>query len=232
MGGTSPLTKNTPGPSPWYLRLPVAPSVAGFRWSQQDGGISVLEGPNGPVAALSFYNYVQALDSSTLLIRYQEPAAPGSATGPVRLVVIEPSRLAPIIVNPNDLDWRKPESHLRLGGRPLAEVSLATTQIEEDLPLEFPEPLGRIDELLILCDSSAISTSGPNLALLVAQPSTHRYHLYPQDWFNSANLDWGYQWITRIARNPETGRIHGEGIRLPPFVLDETLRGLAEPWKP
>jgi hypothetical protein len=81
---------------------------------------------------------------------------------------------------------------------------------------------------LILCHSSAIEESPrgerSNLALLVAKPRTGIYELYPQDWFNSAGLDYGYQWVTRVARDPKSGRIHGEGFRIRPFVLDDTLR--------
>jgi len=71
-----------------------------------------------------------------------------------------------------------------------------------------------------------------DLALLVAHPRTSSYRLYSQDWFNSLDLDFGYQWVTRVARHPETGRVHGDGIRIHPFVLDDLLRGLAEKWAP
>ena len=80
---------------------------------------------------------------------------------------------------------------------------------------------------MILCHSSAVEATPTselnNLALLVARLSAGTYELFPQDWFNSANLD-GYQWVTRVARDPQTGRIHGDGIRISPFVLDDTLR--------
>jgi len=79
-----------------------------------------------------------------------------------------------------------------------------------------------------LCHSSAVEESPPvdrsNLALLVAHPREGTYELFPQDWFNSARLDYGYQGVTRVARDPRTGRIHGEGTRISPFVLDDTLQ--------
>jgi hypothetical protein len=45
--------------------------------------------------------------------------------------------------------------------------------------------------------------------------------VFPQDWFNESNYDFGYQWITRVERRPD-GRIVGDGIRLGSFELDET----------
>jgi hypothetical protein len=51
--------------------------------------------------------------------------------------------------------------------------------------------------------------------------------VYPQDWFNQANLNYSSQWVTRVATEPATGRILGEGVRIQPFVLDATYRRLA-----
>ena len=39
-------------------------------------------------------------------------------------------------------------------------------------------------------------------------------------------VDLGYQWVTRVAGEQVTGCIHGDGIRISPFTLDETLRNL------
>lgn len=50
----------------------------------------------------------------------------------------------------------------------------------------------------------------------------------PQDWFNQGPYDFGYQWITRMARLPDVGEIVGEGIRLGVFRLDSPCRQIAE----
>jgi hypothetical protein len=79
-----------------------------------------------------------------------------------------------------------------------------------------------------LCHSSGVDDSSvadrSNLALLVARPSDGSYQLFPQDWFNHAGLDYSYQGVTRVARDRATGWIHGEGTRIDPFILDDTLR--------
>ncbi|RZJ98248.1 MAG: hypothetical protein EOO46_25125 [Flavobacterium sp.] len=50
--------------------------------------------------------------------------------------------------------------------------------------------------------------------------------LFPQDWFNKSNADFGYQWLTRVIRNPKNNSIIGQGIRIDNFELDETNKEL------
>jgi hypothetical protein len=52
----------------------------------------------------------------------------------------------------------------------------------------------------------------------------------PQDWFSDGEFDFGYPWVTRIARDPETGRLVGEGIRMGFFRLDASNRAV-ERWE-
>jgi hypothetical protein len=180
------------------------------------------------VAVLGFYNYVMKMDSSTLLIWNQRGGTELEGTQPVDLVVIRPSLLSTfgggLAKETQQMD--ETGARLALSDPPAASISLKTGVIGADVRFTFPKELEAIEELLILCHSSAISVQGDtnaNLALLVAQPKQSTIRLYPQDWFNSANLDFGYQWVTRVARNPETGRVHGEGFRIDPFELDDTL---------
>jgi hypothetical protein len=51
----------------------------------------------------------------------------------------------------------------------------------------------------------------------------------PQNWFTANKFDIGYQWITRVSRDPATGRIIGGGIRIGSFELTENGMGL-ERW--
>ncbi len=172
-----------------------------------------------------------ALDESTLLVWNQAAGSTEvSPTAPVRLLVIEPNRLGPLDSDLNSLFERMnaQKGFIALGGSATAEMSFSTRNVDEELKAEFPEVFWPIDELLILCHSSGIATEhgSADLALLAAHPRRSRYWLYPQDWFNTGGLDYGYQWVTRVARNPQTGHIHGEGIRIEPFILDDSLRGL------
>jgi hypothetical protein len=168
------------------------------------------------------------LDSSTLLIWNQGPQAK------VHLHVIRPNLLPPFEDNLETeiVRMEKAGARLALPDTPVASMNLNTSVIDECMSAAFPAELQNIDELLVLCTSSAIAIRGAtkaSLALLVAKPKQSSYQLYPQDWFNSADLDFGYQWVTRVARDPQTGRVRGEGFRINPFELDDTLRNAVNP---
>jgi hypothetical protein len=238
------LFDHAPGPSPWYL-VPntswytgtYSPTVDGYCWQSAElnhpaaGGKTLLFGADGPVAVLNRYNYVMALNESMLLIWNQARRTTDvSPTLPVRLFVIEPGQLRPLHNDLNSIYERMntQSEFLAVGGNASQEICLSTTNVNEDLNAQFPPQFQSIDELLILCHSSGIPSNRGlvDLALLVAHPRLSHYRLYPQDWFNDSEMDFGYQWVTRIARNPETGFVHGEGFRIAPFILDDSLREL------
>ena len=216
-----------PGPTPWYVDTSTQP-LPGFAWqSAGDSGKILLVGRNGPVAILNFYNYVMALDQSSLLIWHQE-AGDGISPGPVRLLIIRPALLKAL----EDLDSKLeamsrtgPGPKVIMGGDPCAEIRLPTVGTNDGRRIVFPDQLQSIDELLILCQTAPALNQ---LALLVANPKRSFYRLYPQDWFNHSDVDFGYQWVTRVARDPVTKQVHGDGIRIAPFVLADSLRQLSE----
>jgi hypothetical protein len=45
--------------------------------------------------------------------------------------------------------------------------------------------------------------------------------------FNMRDFDCDYHWVTRVTRDPATGKIHVEGFRIAPFVLGDTLQNLS-----
>jgi hypothetical protein len=91
--------------------------------------------------------------------------------------------------------------------------------------LEFLEPFSDLPELLILAEGlygrALVTSPGSRLAIFVIRPSDKSVTVIPQDWFNQGDYDFGYQWPTRVARDPESGRIFGEGIRIGAFRLNE-----------
>ena len=225
--------ENAPGPSPWYLRRPGA-RIPGFEWidagqSSHTAGLIVLSSAHGNLLILDFQNYVVPLDPDTLLVWHQRPV-PTGPTAPVCLRVFRIAELPPIEGDLEELgaSMRRANASFAASTDPLCECDIPTTVVSQRITQRFPEPLSRCQELLILCHSSGVDDSSvadrSNLALLVAHPSDGRYQLFPQDWFNHAGLDYSYQGVTRVARDPATGRIHGEGVRIDPFVLDDTLR--------
>lgn len=229
------LFDDVPGPTPWYVR-PGTPTVEGFAWQQKQGlawkdatepfqtrGKTLLVGQSGIVAVFDFYNWIMRLDESTL-IAWNQGRSPL-----VHLVVFRPSLLPSFETDLENVERRMSASAsmMELAGQPLGVCRLSTVTVDADVKAEFPPELQCIDELLILCHSPAIrSLPGmkADLALLIAKPKDGVIRLYPQDWFNSADFDLGYQWVTRVVRHPKTRRIHGEGFRIAPFELDDGHR--------
>jgi len=64
--------------------------------------------------------------------------------------------------------------------------------------------------------------TAPMYSIYIWCPGTGRVQALHQKWFAEATFDPGYEWITRVARNPNTGRLVGDGIRISPFELDHT----------
>lgn len=227
------LLARAPGPTPWYLQS--APAVPGFAWARagesgDTAGAVVLRTHGEVVLVLDFHNYVLLIEPDTLLVWHQPYDESSVATLPVVLRTFALGGLRPMTGDLAELcrEMRRSKAPFASSDPPAWQVSVSTTVAGRRQDLSLPEPLRSVAELLILCHSSAVKTGPPpdrsNLALMVISPRDGWYELFPQDWFNSAGLDYGYQWVTRVARDPRTGRIHGEGIRIDPFVLDETLR--------
>ena len=80
--------------------------------------------------------------------------------------------------------------------------------------------MNEISELLFFVQAKEVQ-------LWCLQPRDGVLDMLPQDWFNAGDFDRGYQWPTRAARDDKTRRIVGDGIRIEPFVLDESGRRIA-----
>jgi hypothetical protein len=197
--------------------MPDAATAPGFEWREAGDRQSnmVLVGETGPVAIVGMYNWVARLGRDELLFWHQRRGR----HQPIRFSVVRPAELRPLT---GDIVAQCPERGdepaIVLGGRPRVEFELATTVADEDLSASFPEPVRQLEELVC---------AGPvwPLSLLVAHPTASTYRLHSQEWFcDETGFDLGYQWVTRVARDPVTGKIWGDGIRIAPFVLDDSLR--------
>ena len=98
-------------------------------------------------------------------------------------------------------------------------------EIEQELPegthsgptLRYADQL---EELFLV--ASPPPDEGLVHSIYVWDPRTGSISVLPQRWFKEDDIDPGYQWITRAARDPQTGHIIGGGIRIPRFELDDT----------
>jgi len=228
------LFNRVPGPSPWYLTNDIVP-IEGYSWKHTEGGRggaggkTLLVGASGIIGVFGFYNYVKVLEPSRLLVWNQKRrGVPRSQSAPVELFLIDLSVLEPITTALERIYERidAGEGFFALKENPSASLLLQVDDVSGVCYVEFPDAMRSMEELLVLCHTPAASTGdkSADLALMVAEPRASIYRLYPQDWFNKSDRDYSYEWVTRVARNPNTGRIEGEGFRIPPFVLDVSLR--------
>lgn len=113
---------------------------------------------------------------------------------------------------------------------PAAKVEFAFDPREEAMKFDFPDEFKKFGEFILLTelqylyDNSDPDNYWHNTTMLYIKTESGWVFNYPQDWFNKSNCDFMYQWITGAIKNPKTNLIHGQGIRLEDFVLDETNR--------
>jgi hypothetical protein len=229
--------RHTPGPSPWYLARPEAhlPSSKGsLTWEVRggkrgDAGLSVLRDPWGrALLIVDFQCYVRRLPSNRFVVWYEsdEPVAR------LTIQVFDADRLGPIpspLKAARELRSRK-ERLLALDGQ------IALTQIVRAREAgwhahEFPTDLHVLEEIPLLTHSNfggrvhnGWDTITQQLWLLY--PKRNQFRAAWQDWYNKGAYDFGYQWPTRVARGAG-GAIVGEGFRIRPFELDESLANIS-----
>lgn len=88
----------------------------------------------------------------------------------------------------------------------------------------IPHDWSRFGETLVLANyAESNGYDKMARAIFAFDWQKRRVEIFPQDWFNLGNYDFGYQWITRVARQKD-GSIVGDGIRLGTFELDATNR--------
>lgn len=224
------------GPTPWYVdpgglnMVGLACGAVGRGWGT--AGVTAVSNPAGVVLLLDFHNYVLPLGGDAVVVWHQERVA-GGPTAPVVLRTFSASELRPLRgrLGRHCRRMRRRGDSFVSHAPPSSEVRIPTTAVDEMGKASFPSLLEGLDELLVLCHSSGISESpgrsGSNLAVLRLAPRDGTFEFYPQDWYNNGSFNFEYQWVSRVERDPESGRIRGEGIRIPPFVLDGTNRSIA-----
>lgn len=117
--------------------------------------------------------------------------------------------------------FNKSQERVYSATAPLAEMELPWSLPAGLQSVAVPEELRGVEELLIVSSHPGANKEEPACALLVLRPPAGTVEVLPQKWFTTGKYDVGYQWITRVARDPASGRIVGEGIRLGKFELND-----------
>jgi hypothetical protein len=127
------------------------------------------------------------------------------------------------------LELKDCDAAFLISAEPSSTLKFRINPTEESLQLKFPDAFKAMDEFIIVTHLENLYENPEkkywdNTAVMVFKPKQDFVFIYPQDWFNKAEHDFGYEWITRVARDAESGYIRGEGIRIRAFILDGTNR--------
>jgi len=218
---------SAPGPLPWYLpkvKLEVLGKPTELTWAEAaDGNTALQLQKDSPIAVFGRYCYIRQLPSQQLIVWYEEKNTA------IRFHVIDIDKLQPLEDIAGAIKYMKSEGKKVLVHD--GEIASATipTNFEEGMHnFEFPDALKEIGELIVLSNSST-STDKMNLCLMIVHPMQNTLEIISQQWLNEGDYDFGYQWVTRVARDPVTKRIFGEGTRLGYFVLNKNNKTI-EKW--
>ena len=107
---------------------------------------------------------------------------------------------------------------------PVALINFLVNPAVRESKFEFPEAF-KIFKPFISVTGYRNPDGGWDAPLITIMlelfPKEGMINCYIQDWFNNADIDGGYQWITRAVKDND-GYINGQGMRISDFVLDET----------
>src|SRR5262245_47448997 len=221
------LLAKTPGPAPWYWQTPpaVRTNVRPLVWSLDESApwadFSVRlheQGYPGRIAlAVAMYTTAFALPPNLLGLRFTEGAQ-------IRVFAIDPDELTCLSAADFASNSHNYRSFASKGGV-LGQFSIDTNLDPGEHPIELPPPFAGLGNLLIVGPYAKVQEAACAAIFEIcdgAVPGSRRLRVLPQKWFNQDSNDIGYEWITRVVRDPASGRIVGDGIRLPnAFVLTE-----------
>jgi hypothetical protein len=170
--------------------------------------------PNAALLALNTYSRPFLVPESRLGIWCPEP-------GYLRLMCFDPDQLAPFPLRDVAGWFKQSQDRVYSATAPLAEMEISSRLTAGTHAVEVPAEFRGIDELLLIGPYPAASNDEAACAILVFRPGAEEVTVLPQSWYTASKCDVGYQWITRVARDPATGRIVGGGIRIGDFELTE-----------
>ncbi|HVZ17873.1 MAG TPA: hypothetical protein VG897_12195 [Terriglobales bacterium] len=214
------------GPAPWYWKN--FPQIEGFEWTHHGG-----EGPlayvvtlgesgrkNDPVLALNTYATPFLLSDGRLGIWFTE----GPRT--MRILAFDILKLKSFEIE-EIVGWFKTSGdRVYSATEPVADFEFNPQMPAGTHSLAVPEELAALQELPIVVNIGHASQEQPACAIFVVYGHAGLVEVLPQTWFTDNKVDTGYQWITRVGRDPITHRLIGDGIRISPFCLTEDGKNL------
>ncbi|HLK32787.1 MAG TPA: hypothetical protein VKT29_06830 [Terriglobales bacterium] len=219
------LIDNAIGPAPWYWKtFPAVEASSGqeFEWRYHSEKselpylvtLGLAQEAHTPRLALNTYCRAFHIPPKLFGIWCPEPRS-------VRLLCFDPDQLKAFSFV-DIVGWFKQSTErVYSATEPLAEFEISSSLREGAHKVEVPEPFRSLDELLLLTSYPARTRDDAAAAVYVLYPRAGLVEVLPQKWFTPNQYDVGRQWISRVARDPETHRIVGEAVRVGNFELAE-----------
>jgi hypothetical protein len=193
-----------------------------YRWSyhgEQEAIASLVtlvprDEPASTRLALNSYCWPFLLSPGRLGLWCNEPRY-------IRLLAFELDALAAFPLHDIAGWFNKSQERVYSATPPLAEMELPWDLPAGSQPIAVPQEFRGVEELLIISSYKAAAKEEAANALFALRPAAGTVEVLPQKWFTAAKYDIGRQWLARVARDPATGRLVGEGVRIGKFELDD-----------
>jgi len=232
------LIDSAPYLAPWYFgkdKPQLFKDGKALSWKQvsekYSGILALIDSEDKCYALLDMVTYLlPASDGKSFLI-WQRDLEKVIGLQTIEILYFEVDKLQ-IITNYNDaiVSMREKKQLLSFTVGPTSTLSFKMNPIEDSIKIDIPPDFKKFEEFIFITELENLYINPDpkaywhNTTMLLINTNTGLVFNYPQDWFNKSNEDYMYVWITRAIRDPATKRIHGQGIRLPDFILDETNR--------
>lgn len=214
----------TIGPTPWYWKtFPAILSTSGQRlvWKHHGdqgalGYVVTLGGEDEPnLARLALNTYCRPF-----------PAGPGRLGiwcpegRNLRFTCFDSEKLKGFDLAEVAGWFKQSSERIYAATEPICDFEVSAALKPGMHKIEAPEALQTIEELIAPTSCTASEPDDPDMALFVFYFHAGLVEVLPQLWFTHGKRD-GYEWITRAARDRQSHRIFGDGIRISSFLLQE-----------
>jgi len=210
-----------PGPSPWCLGQPASDLSTHDKkltWERDPhvGPTELIDSDRQTYALVSIYTYVRRINPTQFVVWYKSGTP---QAGQMQFELYEISSLQPM-TQQQACSGRLKKPPFLAAMPPIAQLSIPRNQAVGSDGTNFPSEFAHCPELFVLV-SNDNTWDNVELNLWIIEPATQQIRVVSQEWFSRGSYDFGYQWITRIARDPETRLLIGDGIRIGQFMLNE-----------
>ena len=137
----------------------------------------------------------------------------------IYLHCFDPEKMPSFTLDEIPSEFKNSKSPYYTLANPKAEAIVPATLQAGSHNVLFPEEFASLEELLLL--GPYVDPAVAVYAIFELQPKTGDVKVLPQKWFTTTKFDISYQWITRVARDPQSGTLYGDGIRIGIFELSD-----------